>query len=87
MSIETLHSSTTGPDPESVRKYRPCRQCGAQAGGTPAQLRLYPDWDLLKSKAARVLPPIGEFYYVSGSKALYKYDKTGKLLLANENPF
>lgn len=29
----------------------------------------------------------GNFYYVSGSKALYKYDKTGKLLLANENPF
>jgi outer membrane protein assembly factor BamB len=29
----------------------------------------------------------GDFYYVSGSKALYKYDKTGKLLLANENPF
>ncbi|WP_346352880.1 hypothetical protein [Azotosporobacter soli] len=29
----------------------------------------------------------GDFYYVSGSKALYKYDKAGKLLLANENPF
>lgn len=29
----------------------------------------------------------GEYYYVSGSKALYKYDKTGKLLLANETPF
>lgn len=29
----------------------------------------------------------GEFYYVSGSKALYKYDKNGNLLLANENPF
>ena len=26
----------------------------------------------------------GEFYYVSGSKALYKYDKTGKLLLADK---
>jgi 5-oxoprolinase (ATP-hydrolysing) subunit C len=29
----------------------------------------------------------GKYYYVSGSKALYKYDKTGKLLLANETPF
>lgn len=29
----------------------------------------------------------GEYYYVSGSKALYKYDKQGNLLVANENPF
>jgi len=29
----------------------------------------------------------GAFYYVSGSKALYKYDKKGALVLANENPF
>lgn len=29
----------------------------------------------------------GNFYYVSGSKALYKYDKNGNLLLSNENPF
>jgi hypothetical protein len=29
----------------------------------------------------------GNYYYVSGSKALYKYDKSGKLLTANENPF
>lgn len=29
----------------------------------------------------------GDFYYVSGSKALYKYDKSGKLLLTNDNPF
>ncbi|MCI1779878.1 MAG: hypothetical protein LKI53_07985 [Bacteroidales bacterium] len=28
-----------------------------------------------------------EYYYVSGSKALYKYDKTGKLLMENKNPF
>ncbi|MEO8399615.1 MAG: hypothetical protein ABI550_07355, partial [Ignavibacteriaceae bacterium] len=27
------------------------------------------------------------FYYVSGSKSLYKYDKHGKLILKNENPF
>lgn len=29
----------------------------------------------------------GDFYYVSGSKALYKYDKQGNLLMTNENPF
>lgn len=29
----------------------------------------------------------GEFYYVSGSKALYKYDKKGNLLQTNETPF
>ncbi len=27
------------------------------------------------------------FYYVSGSKALYKYDKSGKLILKNDSPF
>ncbi len=29
----------------------------------------------------------GDFYYVSNSKALYKYDKNGTLLLKNEEPF
>jgi hypothetical protein len=28
-----------------------------------------------------------DFYYVSGSKAIYKYDKQGKLIASNENPF
>jgi len=27
------------------------------------------------------------FYYVSGSKAIYKYDKKGNLVASNENPF
>lgn len=29
----------------------------------------------------------GKFIYVSGSKALYKYDMDGKLLMQNDNPF
>lgn len=29
----------------------------------------------------------GKFIYVSGSKALYKYDMTGKLILQNDKPF
>ena len=29
----------------------------------------------------------GEYYYVSSSTALYKYDLKGNLLLSNENPF
>lgn len=29
----------------------------------------------------------GKFIYVSGSRALYKYDMNGQLLLTNENPF
>ncbi|WP_228384468.1 hypothetical protein [Rhodocyclus gracilis] len=29
----------------------------------------------------------GKFYYVSGSKALYKYDTNGQLLKSNETPF
>lgn len=28
-----------------------------------------------------------KFYYVSGSKAIYKYDKQGNLVASNENPF
>jgi len=41
----------------------------------------------LEVKGRQGITTDGEFYYVSGSKALYKYDKTGKLLLANEDPF
>ena len=29
----------------------------------------------------------GKFIYISGSKALYKYDMTGKLILQNDKPF
>lgn len=29
----------------------------------------------------------GKFIYVSGSKALYKYDMTGKLIMQNDKPF
>lgn len=43
--------------------------------------------DSFEVKGRQGITTDGDFYYVSGSKALYKYDKTGKLLLANENPF
>lgn len=43
--------------------------------------------DSFEVKGRQGITTDGEFYYVSGSKALYKYDKTGKLLLSNENPF
>ena len=29
----------------------------------------------------------GEYYYVSGSKEIYKYDKEGNLIESNTNPF
>ena len=29
----------------------------------------------------------GDFYYISGSTALYKYDMKGNLVAKNENPF
>lgn len=43
--------------------------------------------DTFAVKGRQGIASDGNFYYVSGSKALYKYDKTGKLLLSNENPF
>lgn len=43
--------------------------------------------DSFEVKGRQGITTDGDFYYVSGSKALYKYDKAGKLLLANENPF
>lgn len=43
--------------------------------------------DTFEVKGRQGITTDGDFYYVSGSKALYKYDKTGNLLLANENPF
>lgn len=43
--------------------------------------------DSFEVKGRQGITTDGNFYYVSGSKALYKYDKTGKLLLSNENPF
>jgi len=43
--------------------------------------------DSFEVKGRQGITTDGDFYYVSGSKALYKYDKTGKLLLANEKPF
>ncbi len=43
--------------------------------------------DTFEVKGRQGVASDGEFYYVSGSKALYKYDKKGKLGLANETPF
>lgn len=43
--------------------------------------------DSFEVKGRQGITTDGNFYYVSGSKTLYKYDKTGKLLLVNENPF
>jgi len=43
--------------------------------------------DSFEVKGRQGIASDGNYYYVSGSKALYKYDKNGKLLLANEMPF
>ena len=43
--------------------------------------------DTFEVKGRQGVASDGNYYYVSGSKALYKYDKNGKLLLANETPF
>ena len=43
--------------------------------------------DAIEVKGRQGIASDGEFYYVSNSKALYKYDKTGKLIASNENPF
>ena len=43
--------------------------------------------DSIEVKGRQGVASDGNYYYVSGSKALYKYDKSGKLLLTNEKPF
>lgn len=43
--------------------------------------------DFFPVKGRQGIATDGDVYYVSGSKALYKYDKQGKLLVSNENPF
>jgi hypothetical protein len=43
--------------------------------------------DTFEVKGRQGVASDGNYYYVSGSKALYKYDKTGKLVMSNEQPF
>lgn len=43
--------------------------------------------DSFEVKGRQGVASDGNFYYVSGSKALYKYDKSGKLIQSNETPF
>lgn len=43
--------------------------------------------DTFEVKGRQGITTDGEFYYVSGSKSLYKYDKKGNLVASNENPF
>jgi hypothetical protein len=43
--------------------------------------------DTIEVKGRQGIASDGNYYYVSGSKALYKYDKSGKLLMSNEAPF
>ena len=43
--------------------------------------------DTFEVKGRQGVASDGKFYYVSGSKALYKYDRTGKLIQSNETPF
>lgn len=43
--------------------------------------------DSFEVKGRQGITTDGEFYYVSGSKSLYKYDKKGNLVASNENPF
>ena len=43
--------------------------------------------DVFEVEGRQGIATDGEYYYVSGSKALYKYSKDGELLLKNENPF
>ena len=43
--------------------------------------------DSFEVKGRQGVASDGAHYYVSGSKALYKYDKNGKLIQTNESPF
>ncbi|KYZ77442.1 hypothetical protein AXX12_04845 [Anaerosporomusa subterranea] len=65
---------------------------GALAKPNPKNVDQLPKYeytlvDTFEVKGRQGITTDGDYYYVSGSKALYKYDKSGKLLLANEKPF
>ncbi|MEG2172892.1 MAG: hypothetical protein RRY29_06500 [Desulfovibrionaceae bacterium] len=55
--------------------------------GNPLPKYKYTLIDSFEVKGRQGITTDGDFYYVSGSKALYKYDKKGNLLASNENPF
>lgn len=66
--------------------------CAASAAAAPPLPGAKPMYeyrliDTIEVKGRQGIASDGNYYYVSGSKALYKYDKTGKLLLSNEAPF
>jgi hypothetical protein len=66
--------------------------CTAQVQAEPRLPTQQPKYDYTRIDSFEVkgrqgIASDGDYYYVSGSKALYKYDKSGKLLLSNENPF
>lgn len=55
--------------------------------GNPLPQYTYALKDVMEVKGRQGIATDGEFYYVSGSKAIYKYDKKGNLVASNENPF
>jgi len=66
--------------------------CTASVAAAPTLLGAKPMYeykliDTFEVKGRQGIASDGNYYYVSGSKALYKYDKAGKLLLSNEAPF
>ncbi|MDR3177103.1 MAG: hypothetical protein LBU06_11305 [Desulfovibrio sp.] len=58
---------------------------GKYAGQLPAFA--YKLKDAFEVKGRQGIAVDDKYYYVSGSKAIYKYDKNGQLLASNENPF
>lgn len=60
-----------------------CQSC-AQTGGTSAGYELE---KIIEVAGRQGVACDGEYYYVSGSTALYKYSMDGELILANEHPF
>jgi hypothetical protein len=58
---------------------------GKFAGQLPAYA--YTLKDSFEVKGRQGIAVDEKYYYVSGSKAIYKYDKTGKLIASNEDPF
>lgn len=63
--------------------------CGSAAktdreGDKPAEYRLA---RVIEVEGRQGVATDGEYYYVSGSTALYKYDKQGRLVAANTSPF
>ena len=64
------------------RSWRPARRSGRRVSAGEYRLKR-----IVPVEGRQGIAADSNYYYVSGSTALYKYDKQGRLVAENEHPF